>query len=231
MIKKTIICLANSRKEGGYCLAGKDVTNSNWIRPVGYTASGELQKKAMILYEDRLPQWLAKLFMFFRTNKPQPQLLDIIQIPFEDRQEHSYQSENYLIAKQQIWLKHGTLATENLEKLCDSVLSLWFNGYNSYNGINDRIPVELVNQKITTSLLLIKVKELTILVDRELNRLKTRAIFYYNNQQYKLVITDPKIESSYRFKDGHKKHNVYLCISLGEPFENFCYKLVAAIIE
>jgi len=231
MIKRTIICLANSRKEGGRCIAGKDVTNFNWIRPVGFTASGELQKKVIILYDNKLPQWLAKLFMFFRTNKPQPQLLDIIQISLEDKQEHSFQSENYLIAKQQIWLKHGTFATENLEKLCDSVPSLWFNGYSSFNGINDRIPIELVKQKITTSLLLIKVKELTILVDRELNRLKVRAKFYYNNQQYNLIITDPKIESSYRFKDGHKKHNVYLCISLGEPFEDICYKLVAAIIE
>ncbi len=235
MLKKTIICLANSRKEGGHCIAGKeivnDVANSNWIRPVGHTASGELRSEATVLYTNKWPQWLAKFFMFFRTNKPQPQLLDIIQISLDGKQDHPYQLENYIIAGKQIWLKQGTLTPEKLEKICDSVASLWVNGYNSFNGMNDRIPVALVKQKINTSLLLIKVKELTILVTEESNRIKTRAEFYYNNQRYKLVITDPKMEARYRFKDGCRKSNVYLCVSLGEPFQDFCYKLIAAIIE
>ena len=43
---KTIICLANSRKKGGYCIAGKEIVNHQvtpkWIRPVSDTESGEL---------------------------------------------------------------------------------------------------------------------------------------------------------------------------------------------
>jgi len=35
--KKTLVCLANSRKPSGHCIAGKDLSEQaqgNWVRPV-----------------------------------------------------------------------------------------------------------------------------------------------------------------------------------------------------
>ncbi|MFV2015729.1 MAG: hypothetical protein ACC656_09895, partial [Candidatus Heimdallarchaeota archaeon] len=39
---KKIICLAISRKHGGYCIAGKDILNQEWIRPVSNFETEEL---------------------------------------------------------------------------------------------------------------------------------------------------------------------------------------------
>ena len=63
---------------------------------------------------------------------------------------------------------------------------------------------------------------------------KVRAIFSYNNVKYSLVVTDPIIENKYN-KRGIGKYkltdeNIYFCISLGEPYNGYCYKLVASII-
>jgi len=43
MEKKKIICLANSRKYGGRCIAGKEIRSRNWIRPIRDGGNGELR--------------------------------------------------------------------------------------------------------------------------------------------------------------------------------------------
>ena len=61
---------------------------------------------------------------------------------------------------------------------------------------------------------------------------KMRALFIYNKYKYNLSITDPKVES-YFFKkqDGkYQINNLYSCISISEPFQDYCYKLVASMI-
>lgn len=46
-------------------------------------------------------------------------------------------------------------------------------------------------------------------------------------------VTDPRIERAYLAKaDGdYPFGECYLTVSLGEPFNEYCYKLVAAVIE
>jgi hypothetical protein len=235
---KTVVCLANSRKEGGSCVAGKEMIDNqisqNWIRPVSHSPLGELSKKSTILYNGNLPKWLSILILLFKKRKPQPKLLDIISIPVLQHQTHTHQSENYLIDHRKHWLKQGTLSTTQISQLCDTVSTLWINGYHSWNGFNDRIPICLVTNHINTSLLLIKPDTLSILVEKDVHQIRIRANFEFNHQQYRLAITDPKVESRYRFLGEGEytiTEEVYLCISLGEPFEDYCYKLVAAIIN
>ena len=63
----TVVCLANSRKHGGRCVAGKVIGEPGgpyWIRPVSARPDGSLS-----LGEIRLPD----------GTLPQP--LDIIQVP------------------------------------------------------------------------------------------------------------------------------------------------------
>ncbi len=51
--------------------------------------------------------------------------------------------------------------------------------------------------------------------------------------KYAFWVTAPEYEKQYLAKpDGnYKAGKCYLTISLGEPYEGFCYKLIAAIIE
>jgi hypothetical protein len=41
-MQRDILILANSRKNGGYCVAGKDVITNEWIRIVGDTDGAKL---------------------------------------------------------------------------------------------------------------------------------------------------------------------------------------------
>ncbi len=236
-VYKTIVCLAYSRKFGGRCVAGKEIVNNeitpNWIRPVSDIDTGELYKNHIRLYNIKWPKWISVIIVWFMQSKPQPNVLDVIKIPLLEPKPGVYQSENHLINPREPWIKQGSLSASQLPELCDSVPSLWFNGYHSFKGVNDRMPVEITNQSVHHSLLLIKPDRLSISVDKTFSQVKIRSDFDFNRERYQLVVTDPNIEYLYHFKpEGEYEigSEVYLCISLGEPFEGYCYKLVAAII-
>lgn len=219
---KTIVCLASSRKMSKRCVAGKEIINKqlthNWIRPVSRKETGELSEIEIILKDGKGPK-----------------LLDVVKIPFIQHQSHAYQTENYLIDHRQAWIKQSTLPASLLPDLCDDVDSIWINGYHSSHGKNDKMPLELVTENLDTSLLFIKPDSLTINVytDKYRSNKKVRANFTYKNQDYRLSVTDLAIELNYETKaDGNYPitDNVYLCLSLSEPFNGECYKLVAGII-
>ena len=82
-VGKRIVCLANSRKLGGRCIAGKewhDNRPGGWIRPVSDRSSKELSTHEC-RYEDRR----------------EPRLLDIIDISLLSQAVEGHQSENWLI--------------------------------------------------------------------------------------------------------------------------------------
>lgn len=62
---------------------------------------------------------------------------------------------------------------------------------------------------------------------------RVQAQFQFSGKEYALWVTDPIIERTYLSrKDGdYSLGENYLTISLGEPFNDHCYKLVAAVIE
>ena len=81
---KTIICLANSKKTGGRCVAGKAVVDDGfgpWIRPISSRPTQELAPQERKY-----------------ANGQDPDLLDIIEIKFVEPRPQTYQSENHLIS-------------------------------------------------------------------------------------------------------------------------------------
>jgi hypothetical protein len=216
---KTIVCLANSRKRGKRCIAGKEIVHNqltqNWIRPVSSHGSGELSETEVMLKQGKGPK-----------------LLDVVTIPIERQQAHAYQTENYLIDSDQRWIENPPLPISLLPSLSDSVDTIWINGYHSSRGNNDRIPLEYMTNGLDSSLLLIKPDFLTIRVSTQY-RSKVRAYFGYKNQEYNFSISDLAVELHYETKPNGEypiTDDAYLCISLSEPFEGNCYKLVAGII-
>src|SRR6266849_9791111 len=91
---KTILCLADSRKTSGHCVAGREIDGNRiggWIRPVSSREHEEISVQDRRYEDGHLPN-----------------LLDIISIPMLQPKPCTYQSENHLIADNYYWEKTGT---------------------------------------------------------------------------------------------------------------------------
>lgn len=219
---KTILCLANSRKTSGRCVAGREVVNNklgDWVRPVSARGSGELSEL------DRRYE-----------NGQHPQVLDIIRIPMLEPKPHQFQAENHLINDDYYWTLERQVDWAGVHNALDGPGLLWTNGDSSYSGVNDRVSAANLGQPQGT-LRLIKVTDLSINVvveGAEFNngKRKVRGRFTHGGVQHYLSITDPQIERQYLagangiFQIGE----AILCISLGEIYNDYAYKLIASVI-
>ena len=219
---KTIICLANSRKITGRCVAGKEIAGEKiggWIRPVSSRPAGELSE------EERRYE-----------NGQDPKLLDVITIPMVEPRPHGFQSENHLIDDGYYWAKEREAGWDDLKAALDKVSGpLWDNSSSSYNGLHDRVEEATANE-LGTSLRLVEVKDLKTVIAVEgaefgNAKRKVRGRFTLNGAQYLLSITDPVVERQY-LAGGNGEFNVgpaILCVSLGEPYQGYAYKLIAGV--
>jgi hypothetical protein len=107
---KRIVCLANSFKIGGSCIAGREVlgkgTYGGWIPPVSDRPTAEV--------------WASECQYADNTV---PKLLDIIDVPLSHAVPHNHQTENHVLAKKQ-WTKVGVLPWDELENLRERPASL-----------------------------------------------------------------------------------------------------------
>ena len=62
---------------------------------------------------------------------------------------------------------------------------------------------------------------------------RVQASFLYDNDQYRLWVTDPIYERNYLQEpdNSYELGESYLIVSLGEPFQGNCYKLDSSILE
>jgi hypothetical protein len=219
---KRIICLANSRKISGRCVAGKEVAGNGfggWIRPVSSRPAGELSEY------DRSYQ-----------NGVDPKLLDVIDIQMTQHAPHGFQTENHVIDDQAYWSLVRTCSLAELTAAIDSVPGiLWNNLSSSGNGLHDRVS-EANAAQLQGSLLLIQVSKLTISIAVEgaafgNAKRKVRGSFTYNDVPYMLSITDPTVEREYLQKpDGeYVAGPAILSISLGDTWQGYAYKLIAGV--
>jgi len=220
--KKTIICLANSRKLAGRCVAGKEIAGSTigaWIRPVSSRPTGELSER-----ERRF------------LNGQDPKLLDVIAVSMVEPRPHAFQTENHLIDDRYYWIKHREATWDVLKAALDPAAGpLWDNSSSGYNGLHDRIEEGEAN-KLVGSLRLIEVRNLNIAVAVEGAEVgnphrKVRGRFTHHGARYCLAVTDPIAEDrSLAGADGEFDIGyAILCISLGEPYKGYAYKLIAGV--
>lgn len=219
METKQAICLANSRKPDGRCLAGKEPGTGRWIRPISDRPGGSVSEEER-RYEDGRD----------------PKLLDVIDIPLIAPQPSELQPENWLLDPDWYWEFVEAYDVETAGALADSPTRLWVNGYSTVAGTNDRVP-EGVALPQAGSLYLVQVQDLTV---RVLSpgaaygdaKRKVRGRFLYGGSEYDMTITDPVVERAYLAgKDGEFSIGDRLVtVSLAEPYGGYAYKLVAALI-
>ena len=220
---KRIVCLANSRKLNGRCIAGRELFDDGvgpWIRPVSEREHEEVSE-----YERQY------------QDGSDPKVLDIIHVPVLGPRPRAYQSENWLIEAGWYWIKVGQVGYPDLINLVDPVGPLWLNGGSTYNGLNDEIPLDQA-ERLGQSLTLIQVDALRISVyspGASFGNPKRRvqAQFTYGGVEYHLWVTDPAYERTFLAEPNgtYDLGPCFLTVSLGEPYQDCVYKLVAAIIQ
>lgn len=218
-----IVCLANSRKTSGRCIAGREISNSGygkWVRPISKRPTHEISE------EERRYE-----------NGVRADVLEIIDIPFLNDASVPPHTEDIVINDAQYWEKVDTVGWRELQQLVEAVNGpLWQNGISTYHGSNDKLPVALA-ETFQSSLQLIEPDSFSIIVRSESgfegapNKRRARADFEVSGHRYVMQITDPKIEEEYLAKpnDTYQLDDVIICVSLSEPFHGFVFKLIAAV--
>lgn len=209
------VCLANSFKEGGRCVAGIELDLRNnptifsgkpkWIRPV-YTTTEHGQ----------IPNHIAEPF----------QILDILEIELTGVKPEGYQSENVTFKANSL-KKIGNFNRETLINLCENRTLIFGNKGKAVS--HDSIGY------LNYSLMLVDVSQFEIVqvvYDDHLNKPKFRIVFNHNHVRYDLPITDPVFLHSYQANKNllANTKKLVLTLSLGVVFENWYYKLIAGVI-
>lgn len=220
---KTILCLANSRRPGGHCFAGRELRNGKlggWIRPINAKHGNAVS--------DRDRQY---------ADKSMADLLDIVSVPMLGPRPQGHHQEDHQIQDEHYWTKIGRATWNQIIEATQNVAgTLWPNEDHSFHGVNDKVS-EATTNKQTGSLLLIAPKTLDLVVGQESqygggSRRRVRAHFKYNSIGYNLVVTDPWVEDRY-FANADGRYPIEgsrLCISLPEVINGNSTKLVAAVI-
>ena len=221
---KRVVCLANSRKLVERCVAGRE-----WIEGRG---AGDWVR----LVSDRETQGVSAYERQYEDGSD-PQVLDIIDIPLLEPRPRDHQTENWLLDPVCYWEKAGRLSSFDLLALQDPGAPLWIDGFSTYKGRNDTIPIAAIDS-VSDSLRLIRVDRLELVVcwPGEAfgnNKRRVQGRFRFAGSTYGLWVTDPRYERMYLAKlDGtYQLGECYLTISLEEPFRGSCYKLIAAVIK
>jgi hypothetical protein len=222
---KTIVCLANSFKNGGVCIAGKEKLAhgyGGWVRPVSARETEEVRPS-----ECRY------------KNGADPKLLDIMHVPLLNAAPHKHQTENQVIDTEGGWAKVGVLPKSELEQIRDRPVSLWIDGSNTRSGgWNNCIGAEQA-EEIHDSLVLIRPENLAVAVRSETREgaiaKKCWTAFRYNGTHYRLRLTDPIVTKAFQAKNegDYPFEDVYICVSLTGPYkeDGRCHKLVAAVLS
>ena len=219
---KRIVCLANSRKRNGRCVAGKELLEDGrmggWVRPVSAREDEEVSPYER-QYEDGA----------------EPRILDVIDVPVLSPRPKGYQRENWLLDPGRRWVQVDRVGKSSLSQFTDTHQALWLNGHSTRNGTNDRIPLSFASS-LDSSLRLIWIDRLELSVSApgadhgDFTR-RMQGLFKYNGTTYRLRVTDPIYEQRYPRHGTYGLGGCFIAVSLGEPYEGYAYKLVAAIIE
>lgn len=224
METKLIVCLANSRKHHGRCVAGIEIVARrpvDWVRPLSDRAGAEVSE-----YERQYP------------DGSDPRVLDLVEVPLLDHAPDGYQSENWLLDPDSYWIHKGRVGWDQLARLEDAASPLWPDeAPSTFHGANDRVRAAVVD-RFVDSLRLIHVDDLTIRIfapGGAFNNPKRRVqgSFTYLGTTYRVWVTDPVIERHFLAQpDGtYDVGDCYLTMSLGERADDgYCYKLIAAVI-
>jgi hypothetical protein len=219
MAESRLVCLANSRKLGGRCVAGlrmrgKQVKVGDWVRPVSRSEHGEVP---IPQYADGREMHLGDVVVF----QEGPAV----------RHPHGYQPENVDFSGS--WRREGKVTWSTLCRLAESGQEPWPGGASSSMGRNDRFLLEQA-PSVRKSLTLQRVDDLELIVQQNpySSAWDVRGQFSIGGSTLRLKVTDPVVEA--RLQSTRRSESIgdaLVCLSLGEPYQGYVYKLLAGVLQ
>jgi len=217
-----LICFANSYKLDHRCIAGLRVDGAGWIRPVTEREHGELEYRHY-----RLP------------DRSEPQMLDVIRVGLSNPQPLPHQPENWRIDGSGWELIERPAPEEYAPVVAGSLSRDPFLFGNTGRSVPE---AQFQQHPARESLVLVQPSD--IRWRTEFNsyeqRNKARVMFRLQSLYYDLPLTDPfYVGPLKRLEVGDHRSSelgvpqdrkILFTISLGEPLDRICYKLVAAVV-
>ena len=207
------ICLANSYKRGGRCIAGVEVDcnntamlnngNPRWMRPISETLHGEI------------PNHVADLVRMLSLVR----IVDGLPCPTGAHR------ENLSYSKMEVCSLPFPAQPKLLNQFIDNTHQFIFGNRGKAVSVDAALELDY-------SLMFIRVQNAKAYIDENRNKSKNRMRFMYHDTEYDLPITDPTFLDELR-NDTERFAiipNVYLTLSLGLEFEGWHHKLVAGVI-
>jgi len=215
---KYFICLANSYKRGGRCIAGIEVirdVNKNWaivrndddspkwIRPISETSYGEIPNKAAACIQ---------MLSIVR-------LSGVIACPESAHKENVYYS--FMERAGSDIVKEPRILNQLIDNTHQTI----------FRNRGRAVSAEKLSE-IDYSLMLIHANKASAYRDETREKSKNRMKFTYHGDEYDFPITDAGFLREFKIEPEAYDNipDVYLTISLGLEFEGWHHKLVAGVI-
>ena len=196
--------LANSRKWNARCLAGIDQVTGRWIRPVSSLVG--------ICHS-----WPANLINDI-------DVFDVIEYKSSVPQPLNYHPEDELLLDQP--KRVARLSDDEIQAMCGKL-----NASDVHEFIADRVAIaeeELSERALTCSLAACVCNEVCVYQAQHHDNM--RCWFMLGNRKYELPCTDDYSIASETMTVGDVLHGRFLvCLSVGEPYRGYHYKLVATL--
>lgn len=213
-VRCRVLILARSFKPGGWCVAGKVIGSSRhgrWIRLVGRDTTEGVSSDCLRL--DRSGEIASPL--------------DLLDVSLVSYRPYLFQRENFELGGDGVQ-RVSHLGTAAVLDLVDQPQALW---RSRYVPKSDRMPLYEAQRELD-SLRLIRCRGVKIYpLEVEGKRRKFRAQFVHQGVAYDLSVTDPAAQRLVAgMPGGCIIPDALLTLSLGVPFHDYCYKLVAGLI-
>ena len=208
------ICLANSYKRGGRCIAGIEVDcnnkalqnndgNPRWIRPIANTSYGEI------------PNNIANNIKMLSLVR----IMDGLPYP-EDAHRENVRYLKMEVCPLSFSPEH-ILLNQFVDKVHQSI----------FGNRGRAVSVDMASG-LDYSLMFIHVQNVNAYIDESREKSKNRMRFTYYGTEYDFPITDPAFLEEFRREPERYENipDVYLTLSLGLEFEGWHHKLVAGVI-
>jgi len=228
---RRFVVLANSYKNHGRCVAGRELGAGgfvgNWIRPISDQPEGELLDNHMRL-----------------ADGVELEILDVVCAPITGYANDRVHPEDWRLDLTTPWRRTARFSARDVPTLEEKPPDLWVDPGTRLDRATTRF---LVSQPRHQSLYLVRPRHFHIRLTNDFNpfmgrnKRERRACFTYGEREYALSLTDPEFLSRHGGGPAPNdpavtvrpscEDDCVLCVSLTPVFNGYHYKIVATVLE